>query len=310
MTMPRHYAVFGGVLASAFEFPELRAAAAAPADWSLIAADDAPDSPLGEHLGSHAVTPHCTVRLHRTADGLALVYDDTGRFDLPASGDAVFWRRGPQPDEAAMRIDVLGRCLALALHQRGAFALHASSVVLPAGAIALVAPSGTGKSSLALALVRHGARLLTDDTLPIDPGSPPIARPGVQSVRLREDSAAVLAASERCAGEAWGKREYRDLPAAALAGAPAPLRAIYLLTRGDATQAVAAETTELPGVVAASALVSQHKLGALLGGSEAGPTLQRAAALVRAVPVRVLRVARDLSRLPEAAALIAGWHGG
>lgn len=309
MTTSRHYAVFGGVLASAFEFPELRPAAA-PADWSLTVADDRPEVPLGELLGSHAITPQCTARLHRTSEGLALVYDDTGRFDLPASGEAVRWRRGAQPDEAAMRTDVLGRCLALALHQRGAFALHASGVVLADGAIALVAPSGTGKSSLALALVRHGARLLTDDTLPIEPGPPPMARPGVQSVRLRGDSAAVLAGHERCAGEVWGKREYRELPADVRADAAAPLRAIYLLARGEPTQVMAAETTAIPGVLAASALVAQHKLGALLGGSEAGPTLQRAAALARAVPVRVLRVARELSRLPEAAALIAGWHGG
>ncbi len=303
----RHYAVFGGVLASSFEFPELRACAG-PADWALAEAGQEPP-PLGELLGEHPVTPACTARLFRTSEGLALTYDDTGRFDVPATGDAIRWQRGPAPDEAAMRVDVLGRALALAMHQRGALALHASGVAFPGGAIALVAPSGTGKSTLGFALVRAGGKLLSDDTLPVEPGPPARARPGVQSIRLRDDAASVLGEQERFTPEVWGKREYRELPAESLATGPVPLAAIYVLVPGAADQPEPVVASPLPGVIAAALLVGQHKLGSLLGASVAGPTLARAAALVRAVPVRKLSVARDLGRLSEAATMLAAWHG-
>lgn len=307
MTAVRHYAVFGGVLGSAFDFPELRPADG-PADWTLAAAGDALP-PLGELLGSQTITPDCAARLHRTSEGLALVYDDTGRFDLPADGTAIRWTPGARPDAAAMRTDVLGRCLALVQHQRGALALHASALQLGRGAIALVAPSGTGKSSLAFALVRQGARLLTDDTLPVElQPAAVLARPGVQSIRLREDSAGVVGGPDRFTPAVWGKREYRELPAESLAAEPVPLRAIYVLVPADPAQPEPVRAEALPGIVAIPALLGQHKLGALLGGSEARVTLARVGELVRRVPVRRLLVARDLARLPEAAATLAGWH--
>jgi len=308
VTSAAHYAVFGGVLQSVFPFPELRPASAVP-DWALLEATE-PPTPLGEMLGTHPINANCTARLFRTDEGLALTFDDTGRFDIPATGTLIRWHRGPAPDEAAMRTDVLGRCLALAMHQRGMLALHAAGLAFPGGAIALVAPSGTGKSTLAFALVRAGGRLLSDDTLPIELGPPVLARPGVQSIRLNEDSAALLGGEARFTPEVWGKREYRDLPDDVRAPAAVPLTAIYVLSPGaaDADASVVAEP--LPGFIASLALVGQHKLGALLGGSEAAPTLSRVAALTRAVPVRKLVVARDLARLQEAAATLASWHGG
>lgn len=307
MTAVRHYAVFGGVLGSAFDFPELRPADG-PADWTL-APSDGELPPLGERLGSQRITLDCSAHLHRTPSGLALVYDDTGRFDLPASGDTIHWTPGVRPDVAAMRTDVLGRCLALLHHQRGALALHASALQFGDGAIALMAPSGTGKSSLAFALVRQGARLLTDDTLPIELGAESVvARPGVQSIRLREDAAHVVGGPDRFTPEVWGKREYRDLPSTALADAPVALRAVYVLVPADPAQPDAVRREALPGIVAISALLGQHKLGALLGGSEAPVTLARVAELVRRVPVRRLLVARDLARLGDAAAQLAAWH--
>lgn len=304
----RRYAVFGGVLASAFDFPELREAGDG-VDWTLAEATST-GSALGEELGSHRISTACVSRLFRTDDGLALTFDDTGRFDIPSTGRVIRWHRGPNPDEAAMRTDVLGRCLALAMHQRGMLSLHAAGLALPGGAIGLVAPSGTGKSSLAMALVRAGAKLLTDDTLPVELGPPVLARPGVQSIRLRDDSAAVLGGDERFTPEVWGKREYRELPDDARAPEAVPLAAIYFLAPAPADAERAIESQPLPGFVASIALIGQHKLGALLGGSEAAPTLARAAALARAVPVRKLLVARDLARLPDAARELASWHGG
>ncbi len=64
-----------------------------------------------------------------------------------------------------MRADLLGRVMALAAHADGRLTLHASAVSVAGRAVAFVGPKHAGKSTLALALVRKGARLLTDDTL-------------------------------------------------------------------------------------------------------------------------------------------------
>ena len=62
---------------------------------------------------------------------------------------------------------------------RGLEVLHASAVVLERGAIAFLGHSGSGKTSLALALCRGGAGFLTDDVLSVEPlGGSPIAHGG------------------------------------------------------------------------------------------------------------------------------------
>ena len=57
--------------------------------------------------------------------------------------------------------------LAAALH--GLPLVHASAVALGGRALAFVAPSGTGKTSVAAHLVARGASLLTDDALAVEP---------------------------------------------------------------------------------------------------------------------------------------------
>ena len=47
--------------------------------------------------------------------------------------------------------------------------LHASAVALDGRALAFVAPSGTGKTSVAAHLVARGASFLTDDALAVEP---------------------------------------------------------------------------------------------------------------------------------------------
>jgi hypothetical protein len=48
---------------------------------------------------------------------------------------------------------------------RGYEALHASAVDSPTGVVAIAAPTGTGKTTLALELMRHGWPLMSDDVL-------------------------------------------------------------------------------------------------------------------------------------------------
>jgi hypothetical protein len=69
----------------------------------------------------------------------------------------------PAIDPAALTLFTSGSPIAAILHQRGHICLHASAVAMRRGAILFVAPSGTGKSTLAAALAARGHRVVTDD---------------------------------------------------------------------------------------------------------------------------------------------------
>jgi ABC-type glutathione transport system ATPase component len=58
----------------------------------------------------------------------------------------------PGVDARTLRLSLLGPALALVLHQRGRFVLHASTVAVAGSAIAFLGEKGWGKSTIAAAL--------------------------------------------------------------------------------------------------------------------------------------------------------------
>ncbi len=81
---------------------------------------------------------------------------------------------------------VEGAATAALLYQRGRLPLHASAVVWRGALLAFLAPSGTGKSSLAAAFVNQGAEAFTDDLLALlpDASGTPRALRGSSQLRL------------------------------------------------------------------------------------------------------------------------------
>lgn len=81
-----------------------------------------------------------------------------------------------------------GAVLAYVLTARGHVVLHGSAVHVDGGAIAFVAPSGGGKSTMATLMCAGGAGLVTDDVLRVDldGGSVPTVRSGATGLRLRK----------------------------------------------------------------------------------------------------------------------------
>jgi hypothetical protein len=306
------YQVFGGVLRSELEFPELDAATRTDVDWTLfVTTSPAPDVPVGPPLGEDKVDQGVMVRSYVTPTGFRLVYDDTGVFDVSAGGREIRWHRPAAADLEAGRLDVLGRVLALALHAEGWLSLHGSAVALAEGAVAFLAPKGNGKSTLAFALMRAGAALMTDDTVVIDSGSPPTVRPGVQSVRLFRDSADWLSAPAPIAGTSDIKATFGQLSDDARRLTRAPLAALYLLESvpaGTIAEPLARERLEGPAAVLG--LLGQTKIGALLGGAEAPTVFASVVALAERSPIYKLRVARDYDRLGIVVDRIMAWHGG
>lgn len=304
------YTIFGGSLRSALELPALPASDAPDETWSLRVLDGAAPEPAGTLLGAEEVEPGCTVRMHRQAAGLRLDYDDTGAFDVADGGREITWYRPEGVSVELARLDIIGRVLATALHLGDVLALHGSAVAIEGEAVAFVAPKTFGKSSLALALVNAGARFISDDTLPVEPGPAPVVRPGVDHVRLCSDSATrLLARDARLTAPA--ARTKLTLPMREQVMDPAartPLAAVYLLSPAEANARFAARRSRLAAVPAALALVRHAKIGGLLGGREAARLLDQATVVARTVPVYLLEVARDLDRLGDAAGIVMGWH--
>lgn len=308
------HAIFGGCLRSDVPFPELRPLHAQAPSWTLTTHASSPPPHALSLMGEEAVTAEARVRLYAHAGGYRLEYDDTGAFDVSAAGQAIAWYPGDRADAESARIDVMGRVLAVAQHAAGRLTLHGSAVALGDGSgaecIAFLAPKRRGKSTLALALANAGGRLLTDDTLPVDPGPPPMAWPGVHSVRLWADSlGAVGDGAHTRASPLTDKATLDAIPAHRLMTERGTLAAAYLLMPvAAAAGRPPASRRRLAPVESALALVQHAKIGALLRGPAAATLLDRAVAVANQVPVHVLEVVRDFEQLPAVVEQLLDWH--
>lgn len=304
------FQIFGGVLRSSIDFPELRRASSASApDWTLSLAESLPAG-NGVSLGEDVVDDNTRVRLYGVEDGYELRFDDTGTFAISRDGSRITWHQPAGASVVAARTDVMGRVLAVALHARGLVSLHGSAVAIDGQGIGFLAPKMHGKSTLAGALTRAGAMLATDDTLAVDvSGHPPRMWPGVHRLRLWHDSVAQVGASVSPISAPGDKLVLEEFSDAELLARPCPLAALYLLSpRKPGTMDLAVRRTALPSVMAALSLVRHSKLGPLLGGPEAQAMLARATTLAGAVPVYALEITRDFDRLGEVVETIRSWH--
>jgi hypothetical protein len=310
----RDYQVFGGALRSDIEFPELRLIESDAPSWTLRSAALVPDMTAATLLGEAEVIPGCQVRLFRHDAGFRFVFDDTGIFDITNGGTEITWSKGPNFEDSWVRADITGRVLAVAMHASGHLCLHGSAVATGAGAIAFLAPKFHGKSTLALALTRAGAKLLTDDVLPVSPRTPVQAVPGVHQVKLWQDTAAHFGVdADRPALRPGSKHLLHDFDDSMLSNDRAPLAAIYLLSPVIVEEGEVAPTisrTRMHAVPSALALVRHSIMGSMLSGFEAQIVIDRATTIAEAVPVYQLTVAAGMERIGDTVDQLLAWHGG
>jgi hypothetical protein len=302
------YSVFGRTLHSELHFPELENVDDSVASWRLTASPTAEPPVDADVLGEDEVQVGVRVQLIASSDAYWLRYDDTGCFRISRDGCSITWGTSNRAREREAREDILGRVLAVALHAEGKLCLHGSAVQLGDTAIGFLAPKFHGKSTTAMALVASGGRLLTDDTLVVDPlASSVMAHPGVHTVRLWADSAAQL--TNRDEGEASTKHCVTDLPADRRANSPVRLSALYLLAPQPASdERDAVKRILIDPMQATLALVGHGKLATLIRGQHAAECIRRAAAVARGVPVYRLEITRDFARLPEVVDQLRAWH--
>jgi hypothetical protein len=300
------YEVFGGVLRSDIEFPELRVLSAQRPDWTLRSVCSLAPLEGGVVLGEESLFGGVNARLERGEDQFRLRFDDTGTFDISADGSTIDWMPGHGAEADLVRSDVLGRVLSIAMHAAGDLCVHASAVAIGEGAVVVLGEKGHGKSTLTMALLSDGARFVADDTtrLTIDP--PQVAL-GVPWLRLRTDAAARFGVERSATAD--GDKIVHDVRATAADAPNLRLEALYVLVpRSDLTSQRPVMRRRLTPIEATLTLVKHGKCAALLGKQEAGLALGRASALARQVPVYALDVKRDLTLLGEVATELRHWH--
>ena len=215
-----------------------------------------------------------------TPDEAFYYWPEVGAFAVRGGADVAV-APAPDADDDALRLTILGPILATVAHQRGRLVLHASAVQGPGGAVAVAAHSGTGKSTTIAALVERGYRLLTDDLLAVDLDGPaPLVVPGGAGVKLWDRSVRALGSDPDALPTISARSEKRALPVRP-GGAPVPLRAVYVLTAGDAATPPAA--MRRPRAVVE--VMSRSYCSELLRLTDTNRNLAEASRLVRDVPV-------------------------
>ena len=103
----------------------------------------------------------------RSGEGYVARFYGLTDFDISGDLRRVRCRPDPRADPGVAPIVVCGGVVAFLLMARGRAVLHASAVEVGGTAVAFAGPSGCGKSTLAALLCSTGARLVTDDNLPL-----------------------------------------------------------------------------------------------------------------------------------------------
>lgn len=189
---------------------------------------------------------------------------------LAADGTSVRGVSGDEGFDGWQRL-LVAQVLPFAAALQGLEVLHAGAVVLDGGAIAISGPSGAGKTSLALALVRRGAQLLADDVVAVErAGGELLAHPGAPIAGVdRAEAARLRSAGTDEAGPLLAENGRERVARAEVAEQPAPLQALFLLERRSEAQGApqfepADDPRQLLGSTFNLLLASPERLAGLL----------------------------------------------
>lgn len=284
--MIRHYRLFGFPISSEILLPEL------------------PEQPAAALTEANSLS----IRLGGKDAQSSFVLDIPGVARFAITPDVIRVHRAQGAGDRDVRLFLLGSAMGIALHQRGILPLHANAIAIDGSAVAFMGPSGAGKSTLAAWFHDRGFPVLADDVCVItaEPGSTPLAYPGLPRLRLWEDA---LEASGRSIGDhppsfhvdGDERRKYDvAIPAAGTAREPMPLAALFVLREGPALQ-----LHRLSGAEALETIAANTYRGAYIG--KVGDSAAHFAAcieLARKVPIFSLERPRDRAGFDEQCNLI------
>ncbi|ABC22081.1 Hpr(Ser) kinase/phosphatase [Rhodospirillum rubrum ATCC 11170] len=208
--------------------------------------------------------------------------------------------RGIAADAPEIRLFFFGTVLAVLCFRRGLIPLHASAVALDGRALLLSGESGTGKSTLAAALLARGYPLLSDDLCALDVSCPdkPMILPCTAHLKLWGDAAARLGIATDGMTPVRRHLDKFRIPVRSASDAPLGPGTIIRLKR--VTRAEQVGTRPLLGAEALCYdLIHRFRLGIALGYQST--MLTALAPLVRSAPIIQLNRRDDLGALPDLA---------
>jgi hypothetical protein len=169
---------------------------------------------------------HFTV--YRGEQGYRLSFDDFGRYAVSLDGREAICEADAVTLERSERF-LFAQVLPLAAVLQGLDVVHAGAVAWDGGVIALVGPSGAGKTTLATRLVARGAMLVTDDALALEMTDAHIvAHPGPPFVAIAAGDAALAEGALTSMGPQRGASDKPHF-VAPVCDRALPLSAIYYL---------------------------------------------------------------------------------
>lgn len=282
------YSVYGLTLESPYEIPELPTADRSGDPDVVVETDDVEPvvSPDADVLGGR--------RLIADGDVCRITYEAIGTFSIESGERVRFDPERPDVTETkAFRRLLAGQVLAMALHQRGVFVLHASAVADGTRAVVFVGDVGAGKSTTAGAFVAGGWTLLDDDVVAIRfADGAPVVAPGIPQLKLCPDAAGALdletARPDSDDGRS-GKRYHLTEPVAD----PVPLAAVYVLEEGDAH----AVDPISPHDRLLEFIAHTYTSGLIDSAGASEVHFEQCSRVLRSTPVRTLRRPVDLDGL-------------
>jgi hypothetical protein len=190
--------------------------------------------------------------------------------------------------------------LPLMLPAMGTEVLHASAVVGTSGVAAFCGPSGTGKSTIAVALARRGFAIWADDAVAVDSAEPePRVVPLPFTVRLSSESARFLKVTDEQGASAAARLIHAQ---------PAPLAVLCMLRRTpDATATVVVERLE--AAPACREALSHAYCFSVRDLAQKRRTIRNYLTMTGRVPVYEIRFRPGLERLPVVLDAIEGVLG-
>jgi hypothetical protein len=191
---------------------------------------------------------------YRTSSGFLLRFPDLADFEVSVDGRYVTCTPAPNVPNATAEHLYLNQVLPLALSKLGKLVFHGSAIEIGDDAIAFLAQSGGGKSTLAAGFAVRGHRFLTDDGLVIEPVDGVYrVLPSHPSLRLWQDSHERLLRGDRETAPALAyTSKVRFIAGTRLTHCDEPrsLRTAYFLGNGSATEITFRRLTEAETLVA------------------------------------------------------------
>ena len=296
--MTFQYELYGMRLASALELPELPRAGSGVSDVELELVEQgtlgsfAPPEPADEALAN---------RFETHADGCDIVWSGDARVRI-SGGRRIQVDARAGVEVEALRAALLGPVWGVVLAQRGLLPLHASSVDIAGGAVALAGASGQGKSTMAAALLARGHALLSDDISAIVwEADKPSVLPAFPQQKLEPESLAAIGKSAEHLAPVHSRESKRLRPVRAqFTSAARPMRALIVLADGE--REVLQRTKPQDAFLELLRHTYRVEMVQTVLGREAH--MRAIARLIEAVPILRLERPRKLERLAELAALV------